>query len=117
MVNPWKISRTPSQNTWETKGSESLWEPRAEPGKEGTPNQILREPRMDQDREEEGGEKHLELSLPRTLGGEQLNLTRWNARTPLSRLWARDILGWGGLSSLHGGFPLDGGLAGSNFSV
>jgi hypothetical protein len=50
------MSRIPSQNNWNTKGSESLWEPRAELGKEGTPNQSLREARVEQGKEE-GGRK------------------------------------------------------------
>jgi hypothetical protein len=51
------MSGIPSQNTWKTKGSHSLWKPRAEPGKEGTTNQILGEPRMQQGREELSGRK------------------------------------------------------------
>jgi hypothetical protein len=56
-MNLWKMSGTPCQNTWKTMGSESLWESRAEPGKEGTNNQNLKEPRAEQGREEEKGRK------------------------------------------------------------
>jgi hypothetical protein len=59
-------------------------------------------------------EKYLEISLPRMPGGK---LTRRNAGPPPSGLWARDILGRGGLSSPDEGFPLDGGRVESNSSV
>jgi hypothetical protein len=58
------MSGTPSQNTWMTKGRESLWKPRVEPGKEGTPNQSLREAKVEQGRARRGKWKKRTLKYP-----------------------------------------------------
>jgi hypothetical protein len=47
-VDSEKMSVTTSQNPWKTMGSKSLWELRAEPGTEGSPNQNHRKSMAEQ---------------------------------------------------------------------
>jgi hypothetical protein len=74
-VDSGKMGGTPNQNPWKTMGRESLWEPRAEPGTEGFPNQSSRRPMASSKVEKRKvKEMHLEISLPRMSSGEQENL-------------------------------------------
>jgi hypothetical protein len=88
-----------------------------EPGKEGTPNESLREPWVEQGREEEKWKKStLKYSYPECRVENRKSDTKQRRPTSIRSL-GRDTLGCGGLSSPDEGYPLDGGLAGSNSSV
>jgi hypothetical protein len=106
-TDPWKMSGTPSQNTWKTMGSENLWEPRAETGTGGSPNQSHGEPRTGKVKIKVE-EMHIEPSLPRMPSEEHKNLRKCYAGPLPSGLWLGDTLGSRDLSSLDEENPLDG---------
>jgi hypothetical protein len=86
-VNYWKISGTYSRNPWKTIGSESIYQPRAEPETEGSSNQSLGEPKAEQVEKRKVAEMHLEISLTRMPSGEQANLRTLYAGPPPFGLW------------------------------
>jgi hypothetical protein len=83
-VDPWKMSRTPGRRF------KSLWEPKAEPGMEGSPNQSSGEPRVDQGREEESGRNALR-NIPTQDAGWRIRKFETTLRrpTPIQSLGGR----------------------------
>jgi hypothetical protein len=101
------MSGTASQNPWKTMGCKSLWDPMAEPGTEGSPNQNHRKPMAEQCREEEFQSKiNPPRNIPTPDAGWRTGQSETTLRRPTpSSFRAGDILGPRCLSSLDEGSP------------